>query len=95
VRVISRKAMTEFGKNHSDAVASLASWYKVVRNADWKTPADLKTVFPDADFVTDKVVFNIALNRYRLIAWVAYRAHKVLIKSILTHKQYDKEHWKQ
>jgi mRNA interferase HigB len=75
-------------------VCSLAVWYKEVKNADWKNPAELKALFPDADLIGDKVVFNIALNRYRLIAWVAYRAHKVFVQAIFTHKEYDRENWK-
>jgi mRNA interferase HigB len=94
VRVISRKAIREFTKKYSDAVAALAIWYKIVTNASWQNPAELRASFPDADFVGDKVVFNIAQNRYRLIAWVAYRAHMVLVKAILTHREYDKGNWK-
>jgi len=59
--------------------------------ADWKDTADVRQPFRDADFVGGKVVFKIAQNRYRLIARVACRAHKVFIKAILTHKQYGNE----
>ena len=91
MRIISRKAIREFGKKHSNSLASLEIWAKQVKAADWKTTAELRMTFQDADFVNDKVVFNIARNRYRLIAFVVYRAHAVYIKAILTHKQYDKE----
>jgi mRNA interferase HigB len=94
LRVISRKAIREFTKIHSDPGASLAIWYKEVRHADWNCPAALLGTFRDADIVGGKVVFNIAGNRYRLIAWVGCRARKVFIKAILTHKEYDKENWK-
>jgi len=94
LRVISRKAIREFGRKHSDAPASLAIRVREVEGADWKNTADLKATFKDADLVGDKVVFNIAQNRYRLIAWVSYTTHKVFIKAILTHKEYDKELWK-
>jgi mRNA interferase HigB len=94
LRIISRKAIREFGKKHSEALASLAIWAREVEHAVWNNTADLRVTFRDADFVGDKVVFNIAQNRYRLIAWVAFRARKVFIKTILTHKQYDKkENW--
>jgi len=94
VRVISRKVIREFGKKHSDAGASLNAWYRIVKAADWKAPAELLRDVRGADVVGDKVVFNIAENKYRLIAFVKYPARIVYIKAILTHKEYDKERWK-
>ena len=38
----------------------------------------------------EKVVFNIAGNKYRLIVTINYYAKIVFIKFIGTHKQYDK-----
>lgn len=92
--MISRKAIREFTRENPDATAPLSIWHKEVTNDGWKSTSDLRATFRDADIVGDKVVFNIARNRYRLIAFVAYRARKVFIKAILTHKQYDKETWK-
>jgi mRNA interferase HigB len=94
VRIISKKAIREFGKKYSDAVASLTEWQRIVVTAKWDTTADVKATFRNADFVGDKTVFNIALNRYRLIAFIAFRARVVYIRAILTHKEYDKETWK-
>lgn len=75
-------------------MASLAEWHRIVESADWATTADLKATFSSADFLGDKTVFNIAHNRYRLIAYVAHRSRIVYIKAILTYKQYEKETWK-
>lgn len=94
MRVISRKAVREFEKKHSDSSASLNAWYRVVKAADWKTPAELLRDVSGADLVGDKVVFNIAENRYRLIAFVKYPARIVYVKAILTHREYDKDRWK-
>ncbi len=44
--------------------------------------------------VGDKTVFDIALNRFRLSAFISFRTGRVFIKAILTHKQYDKGEWK-
>jgi mRNA interferase HigB len=92
--VISRKPIREFGEKHPDAVASLAIWYRTVSNADWKSTAELKATLKDADIVGDKTVFNIAQNRYRLIAFIAYKIRTVYVKGILTHREYDKGKWK-
>ena len=62
------------------------------RQADWKSPADIKNAFgATVDFVGDnRVIFDIGGNKYRLIVHVAYKFHRVLIKFVGTHKDYDK-----
>ena len=41
------------------------------------------------------VVFNIAHNRYRLIAAVHYNTRIVYTLMILTHKEYERSAWKE
>jgi mRNA interferase HigB len=92
--VISRRAIREFGEKRSDAVTSLAVWFRSVSTADWNSTAELKATFRDADIVGEKTVFNIAQNRYRVIAFIAYKIRTVYVKEILTHREYDKGKWK-
>jgi len=33
-------------------------------------------------------------NKYRLIASIHYNRHKVYIRNVLTHAEYDRETWK-
>jgi mRNA interferase HigB len=94
VRVISRKAIVDFVAGHSDALPSLDAWYRLALRARWRNPAEARTVFPHADPVGDLTVFNIAGNKYRLIARVNYRTQKVFIRAILTHDDYDSGRWK-
>ena len=89
MRIISEKALREFAADHSDAGAALAVWKTIVCRADWKSPADVKATFSNSDLVGDKTVFNIALNRYRPIAFIAFLGRKVFIKEILTHREHD------
>lgn len=94
MRVIKRGALVEFWQKHADARASLESWYAVVRRASWKTPAEMKAVYPNADIVGRRTVFNIAGNKYRLIARVNYYTQRVFVLFILTHAEYDRGEWK-
>jgi mRNA interferase HigB len=94
VRIISVKALREFAAKHSDAAAALAVWRTIVRQADWKSSADVKATFSNSDLVGEETVFNIARNRYRMIAYVSFRGGKVFVKAILTHKEYDQGAWK-
>ena len=55
----------------------------------------MKAQLHDTDLVGDKTVFNIANNRYRLVAYLSFRTQILYIKHILTHREYDKGQWKQ
>jgi mRNA interferase HigB len=94
VRIVSEKAIKEFTKKYSDSVASLEGWRRNVRSAAWKSGEEVKAAIASSDLVGDKTVFNIAQNRYRLIAFISFRRQVVYIKAILTHKEYDKGEWK-
>jgi HTH-type transcriptional regulator/antitoxin HigA len=77
MRIIKRGALEQFWRKHPNSQASLESWYAVVRQAHWKTPAEMKQVFPHADIVGRRVVFKIPGNHYRLVARVNYRTQCV------------------
>jgi mRNA interferase HigB len=94
VRVISRKKIREASGEHPEWEASLASWYKVARNADWAYFAEVRRSWSSADSVGSCVVFDISHNKCRLIAWIHYRSKKVFIRHILSHAEYDRERWK-
>lgn len=94
MRVIKRGALIRFWELHPDAEASLESWYLVLRKASWKTPAEMKSVYPSADIVGRRTVFNIAGNKYRLIARVNYQTQRVFVLHLLTHSEYDRGDWK-
>lgn len=69
----------------------LKAWVDEVKNAQWKTPQDIKDKYRSADFLSNnRVVFNIKGNDYRLIVAVAYRFQAVYIKFVGTHTEYDK-----
>ena len=48
---------------------------------------------PDADLVNGLLVFNIRQNRYRLIAYPVFSRHRLYIKALLSHKEYDRKNW--
>jgi len=95
MRIIQRGALEHFWQEHSDARLGLESWYEVVRSTTWKTPAEMKQVYPAADLVGRRTVFNIAGNKYRLVARVNYRTQRVFVLFLLTHAEYDRGSWKQ
>ncbi|MEW6296876.1 MAG: type II toxin-antitoxin system HigB family toxin [Thermodesulfobacteriota bacterium] len=62
----------------------------MTQHARWRSLAEAKRVYPQADLVGDKTVFNIAGNRVRLITYINYPAQIVYIKDILTHAEYGR-----
>jgi mRNA interferase HigB len=57
--------------------------------------SELKQVYPSADLVGRRTVFNIAGNKFRLIARMNYQSKRVFVLYILTHAEYDRGAWKQ
>ncbi|MEK7407176.1 MAG: type II toxin-antitoxin system HigB family toxin [Acidobacteriota bacterium] len=94
MHVVSYKAIRIFCEEHRDAKNALDRWYKVARRATWANFVEVKQSFSTADFVPPYVVFDIGGNRYRLIAEINLRRGVLLIRSILTHKDYLKGAWK-
>lgn len=94
MRVIGYKTIAKFRENHADARSSVDNWYKVASSRDWDNFMDLKQVFGSADAVDSHVVLNIGGNKYRLIADVNYKAKTLLVRDVITHKEYDRGSWK-
>jgi mRNA interferase HigB len=100
MRIIKTSTLREFWEAHREAEASLRMWVQQTKAAQWERFADVRGTFPTADAVTvasgrTVVVFNIARNRYRLIAAVHYNRQIVYTLMILTHAEYDRNAWKE
>jgi mRNA interferase HigB len=90
MHVISRKKLRGFWKLHPEAEDYLRAWFRVARRETWSNFAEMKVSFPKADRVGKLTVFNIAGNRYRLIAAIHHNRGKVYIRHVLTHAEYDR-----
>ena len=84
------KAFVRRSPGYADAREPLMAWYRQVRGADWATPADVKRAIGSASILNDgRVVFNIAGNKFRIVAWINYPYRVVYVRFIVTHRQYD------
>ena len=91
MQVLAKRTLQAFWVKHPRAEPSLRAWYLQASAADWVGPADIRGQFGSADFVADnRVIFNIAGNRYRLVVHVDHAYHRVLIKFVGTHADYDR-----
>lgn len=92
MRVIAKRTLREHWskKGRNDSEQPLKAWYQAAEAADWKNPADVKADYRSASILADnRICFNIAGNKYRLIVHINYPYRIVLIKFVGTHKEYD------
>lgn len=93
MRVIAKRTLRQFWaqKRYEDAQGPLEAWHDETCAGSWKTPQDIKSLYASASFVgSNRVVFNIGGNKYRLVAEIQYVAGIVWVKFVGTHAQYDK-----
>jgi len=92
MRVIAKRPLQRYWSRpgREDAEQSLKAWYAEARRADWKSPTDIKARYRSASFVGDnRVVFNIAGNKHRLVVHLNYGSGIVFIKFVGSHREYD------
>lgn len=91
MRIIALKTLRAHWEllNRQDSEQPLKAWYAVVSKVTWSAPTDVKAQFRNASFVGDRVIFNIAGNKYRLVTYINYPYHTVYVRFIGTHAEYD------
>ncbi|MEN8691738.1 MAG: type II toxin-antitoxin system HigB family toxin [Desulfobacterales bacterium] len=92
MHVISRKKLIEFYEQpgRQDAKGQIEAWYYEAKRAQWESPTDVKAQYGSASVIGDnRVVFNIAGNKYRLIVRINYNSKTVFVRFVGTHQEYD------
>lgn len=95
MHIVTRKRLLEFAQKHSDCSSALESWYRIVKRTDFNSFNELRQTFPSADNAGNLTVFNIGGNKVRLITAIHYNTHRIYIRYILTHKEYDRGTWRE
>jgi mRNA interferase HigB len=103
VNVISRKKLKTFydKPEHKKHTQAFEDWYKLSRKARWQNFQDAKSMFGQTDTASDTkskktaTIFDVGGNKYRILTLIDYTRQTMLITHVLTHKEYDKENWKQ
>ena len=95
MRIISKRRLREFWRNHAAARPPLEAWHRVVHNKQlsWNSFHDVRATYSSASLVGECVVFNIGGNKFRLIAKSNYITHNVFVRAVLTHEEYDEGTW--
>ena len=96
VRIFARSTLIRFvsglegQKDYRAVKFALEAWYQEAKHAKWRNSAQIKRNYANASIVgSDRVVFNIKGNSYRLVVGLIYARESVFIKWIGTQKDYD------
>ena len=93
MRVLSRSTLCTFWEqpNYADSEQPLRAWFDEAKGANWQIAQDITNLYRNTSFVgNNRVVFNIAGNKYRLITAVNYKFSMVYVRFVGTHAEYDK-----
>ena len=92
MRIIAIKMLRDHWQraNRGDSEVPLKAWHAIVKEANWHHFASVRDQFGSASAVGDRVVFNIAGNKYRLVTYINYDFHTVYVRFVGTHTEYDK-----
>ncbi len=91
MRIVSPDILPKFWKKHSDAETPLKVWLADTRKAQWKEPRDIERQYSNVRIIgTNRAVFNMKGNKYRLVVVIKYRKGLVDIRFVGTHAEYDR-----
>jgi mRNA interferase HigB len=91
MRIISKKILKEWWEKHKDCEEQLKSWFKEAEQSCWTSPNEIKKNYPSASILsTNRVVFNIKGNSYRIVVKINYAYGIVWIRFIGTHAEYNR-----
>jgi mRNA interferase HigB len=95
IHLIRKETIEAYATANPQSRSSFGIWLGVLRYVDWKTPADIQATFGSADLLlngTNRVVFNIGGNNYRLLCkyYFLKKDVRLYICWIGTHAEYTK-----
>jgi mRNA interferase HigB len=95
VHFIKEQTLISFSEQNSNSTIPIKEFLSKLKNSDWNQPNDIKSTFNSADILgkgTDRVIFNIGGNDYRLICKYHFGKYRItlFVKWIGTHSDYTK-----
>ena len=90
MRIIALSTLHAYARRKPDAAKALEAWYTVARAASWRNAAEVKETYGNASIINaERIVFNIAGNKHRLVIAADFRRSIFFIKFVGTHIEYD------
>lgn len=90
MRIISLKALAQFGHANPKCADEIRAWIRVTRNAKWTNTNEVKEYYPKASILKKgRVIFGLSRS-VRLIVHIHYKSGIVFVRFIGHHSEYDK-----
>jgi mRNA interferase HigB len=95
VHLIKKQSIEKYILKNVQGRVAFETWFSILQRADWNAPNEIIATFNRADILgkgSDRVIFNIGGNNYRLICKYYFGNMKVhlFVKWIGTHAEYTK-----
>lgn len=95
VHLIRLQTLEQFKVSDPQSASSINDWLTKLKNAEWQIPSNIKDTYKTADLLgngTNRVIFNLAGNHYRMICKYAFgnRQVNLYICWLGTHAEYSK-----
>jgi len=96
MHIIKRAKLVEFWakKENSGSEPFLDAWYRTMKKGTFDNIAQIREVYRHADIVGECIIFNVGTNKYRVVTKIYFIEQTLLIRFVMTHKEYDKDAWK-
>ena len=94
IHLIKRQSIENYARKNASSRASFGTWLSIIKRVDWFEPNEIISTFNSVDILgkgSDRVVFNIGGNNYRLICKYHFGKTRVhlFVKWIGTHAEYE------
>ncbi len=95
IHLIKRQSVENYASDNAQSKEAFRNWLSVIKYAEWEKPQDVVSTFNSADILgksSNRVVFNIGGNNYRIICKYVFGQNKVhlFVNWIGTHAEYSK-----
>ena len=95
VHLIKKQSIEAYVMRNAQSKPAFAIWLSIIKHAEWNEPKDIIATFNHADILgsgSERVVFNIGGNKYRMICTYHFGSARVhlFVKWIGTHAEYTK-----
>jgi mRNA interferase HigB len=91
MKVYGEAAVAKFARRHPSSRNALRRFLEIAKQAVWPNFVAVRRTFSAVDYVGGRLIFNIGGNKCRLIAKADFTDQSLLVESILTHEEYDRE----
>ncbi|RXF69625.1 type II toxin-antitoxin system HigB family toxin [Arcticibacter tournemirensis] len=89
--IIVRRAILYYADKYPSVKNALLVWYNEFLKQNFDSFNELKAVYGNASIVgSNRVIFNIKGNDYRLIVSVNFNQHAAYVIWFGTHREYDR-----